>query len=133
MSFLPNSAGIAITRDATETAITALNGTRSRLTRPKIDHPGMPRSRENAYQVRDALVSPAAPQKNWPMVAISTIIFAAHGSSAELKMPNTAPPESLTAATSVAAKRKASSTNQPITADQKIERQTPFAAAVAAS
>ena len=132
MSFFPKSAGIAITSDATETAITALNGTRSLLTRLKMAHPGIPRSRENAYQVREALVSPAAPQKNWPTVAISTINFAAQGSSALLKIPNTAPPESLTAATSVAANRKARRTNHPITADQNTERQTPCAAAVAA-
>ena len=57
-SFLPNSAGIAMISEATETAITALNGTRSRLTRRKIAQPGIPRSRENAYQVREALVRP---------------------------------------------------------------------------
>src|SRR5690349_13704913 len=75
--------------EATETAITALNGTRSRLTRRKIAQPGMPRSRENAYQVRDALVSPAAPQKNWPTVAIRTTSFAAHGSRLLLKIEMT--------------------------------------------
>src|SRR6188472_3134522 len=133
MSFLPNSAGIAITSDATDTAITALNGTRSRLTRRNTAHPGMPRSRENAYQVREALVSPAAPQKNWPTVAIRTTSFAAHGSSALLKIPKTAPAASFTAATSFAANRNASSTNQLITADQNTERQTPWAAVFAAS
>ena len=51
-------------RRASSPAITALNGTRSALTRRKMDQPGIPRSRENAYQVREALVSPAAPQKN---------------------------------------------------------------------
>src|SRR5215207_2249306 len=95
-------------------------------------HPGIARSRENAYQVREALVRPAAPQKNCPIVAISTTSFAAHESSAELKIPNTAPPESLTAATSLAAKRKPSSTSQPITADQKTDRHTPCAALTAA-
>ena len=70
MSFLPNSAGIAITSEKNETAITALNGTLSRLTRRKIAQPGIPRSRENAYQVREALVRPAAPQKICPTVAI---------------------------------------------------------------
>ena len=64
MSFLPNSAGIEMISENTETAITALNGTRSRLTRRKRFQPGIARSRENAYQVREALVRPAAPQKN---------------------------------------------------------------------
>src|SRR5881275_3272814 len=113
--------------EATETASTANSGTRWALTRRNRFQPGMPRSRENAYQVREALVRPAAPQKNWPTVAISTTSFAAHGSSALLKIPKTAPAESLTALTSVAAKRKASSTNQPISADQKTERHTPWA------
>src|SRR6266545_2217249 len=125
MSFLPNSAGQLIASEATATAITALNGTRSRLIRRNTYQPGMPRSRENAYHVRDALVRPAAPQKNWPTVAIRITSFAAQGSSAELKIPNTLPPELLTAPTWVAANRKASSTNQPMIADQNTERQTP--------
>src|SRR5919198_558776 len=89
MSFFPNSAGIAMISDATDTAITALNGTRSRLMRRKMNQPGIPRSRENAYQVREALVRPAAPQKNCPTVAMRTTIFAAHGSRLLLKIPMT--------------------------------------------
>ena len=42
------------------------------------------------------------------------------------------PPPSFTASTSLAANSRASSTNQPITADQNTERQTPCAAAIAA-
>ena len=42
------------------------------------------------------------------------------------------PAPSLTAATSVAANRNASSTNQPIRAEKKTERQTPCAALIAA-
>ena len=132
MLFLPNSAGIAITPDATETAITALKGTRSRLTRRKIAQPGMPRSRENAYQVRDALVRPAAPQNSWPIVAMIRISFAAHESSALVKIEPTKPAASFTASTSFAAKRKASRTNQPISAEKKTDRHTPCAAAMAA-
>ena len=64
MLCLPNSAGIAITSEKTDTAITALNGTRSRLTRRNSHQPGIPRSRENAYQVREVLVSSAAPQNS---------------------------------------------------------------------
>src|SRR5215216_5123623 len=132
MSFLPNRAGMAMINEAIETAITALNGTRSRLMRRKIAQPGIPRSRENAYQVRDALVSPAAPQKNCPTVAIKITIFAAQGSRALVKIDPTKPPLLLTAPTWVAANRNARSTSQPISADQKTERQTPCAAAFAA-
>ena len=49
-----------------------------------------------------------------------------------MKIAPTNPAPSLTASTSVAANRNASSTNQPITADQKTERQTPCAALIAA-
>ena len=86
MSFLPNSAGIAMISEKNETAITALNGTRSRLTRRNRPQPGIARSRENAYQVREALVRPAAPQNSWPTVAIMITSFAAQESSAEVKI-----------------------------------------------
>ncbi len=92
----------------------------------------MPRSRENAYHVREALVRPAAPQKSWPTVAIIRISLAAQESSALVKIAPTNPALSLMASTSFAANRKASRTNQPITADQKTERQTPWAAVIAA-
>src|SRR5438309_2291750 len=103
---------------ATDTAITALNGTRWRFRRRNRAQPGMPRSRENAYQVRDALVSPAAPQKSWPIVAIRITAFAAHGSSALLKIASEVPPAVLTALTLVAAKRNASRTVQPAIAEK---------------
>src|SRR5437763_2336074 len=105
MLCLPNSAGMAITSEATETAITALNGTLSRLTRWNRAQPGIPRSRENAYQVREALVSPAAPQKNWPTVAIRITSFAAHELIEVLKIVPTNPALALIAFTSVAANR----------------------------
>jgi hypothetical protein len=132
MSCLPKSAGIEMTSEATATPITALNGTRSRFTRWKIAQPGIPRSRENAYHVRDALVSPAAPQKNCPTVAIRITSFAAHESRALVKMAPTNPSLLSTALTWVAANRNASSTSQPISADQKTDRHTPCAAALAA-
>src|SRR6266511_5081832 len=97
MLFLPKSAGIAIASENTETAITALNGTRSRLIRRKMNQPGIARSRENAYQVREALVRPAAPQKNCPTVAIRITSFAAHGSRALVKIAPTKPAPLLTA------------------------------------
>src|SRR5688572_545948 len=124
MLFSPPRAGRVISRAKNETAITALNGTRSLFTRRKIAQPGIPRSRENAYQVREALVSPAATQKSWPIVAIRITIFAAHGSRALVKIEPTNPAASLTAATSLAAKRKASSTNQPIRAEKNTDLHT---------
>src|SRR5919109_89772 len=132
MSFLPNSAGIAMTSDATDTAITALKGTRSRLIRRNSHQPGIPRSREKAYQVREALVRPAAPQKSWPTVAMIRTIFAAQESRALVKIAPTKPAPSLTALTSLAANRKASRTNHPISAEKKTDRHTPWAAALAA-
>src|SRR5687768_17619520 len=125
MSFEPHSAGTVIASAATETPMTALNGTRSRLIRRNRDQPGIARSRENAYQVRDALVRPAATQKICPIVAIRNTIFAAHGSSEMLKISPTKPPASLTASTSLAANRNARITNHPITADQNTDRHTP--------
>src|SRR2546426_7345908 len=104
-SALPQIAGIVMIRDAVDTAITAYNGTRCRLRRRNSRQPGMPRSRENAYHVRDALVSPAAPQKSWPIVAIRTTIFAAHMwlFMALVKIEIAVPPAPLTAFTSWAA------------------------------
>ena len=92
----------------------------------------MPRSRENAYQVRDALVRPAAPQNSWPTVAMIRTSFAAQLSSALVKIAPTKPAPSLTRLTSLAANRNASSTNQPISAEKNTERHTPCAAVIAA-
>src|SRR6266568_2133126 len=75
-SALPQIAGIVMIRDAVDTAITAYKGTRCRFRRRNSRQPGIPRSRENAYQVRDALVSPAAPQKSWPTVAMMSTSLA---------------------------------------------------------
>src|SRR4051812_23247022 len=132
MSFLPNRAGMAMINEATETAITALKGTRSRLIRRKMFQPGIPRSRENAYQVREALVRPAAPQNSCPTVAIRITSFAAHESSALVKMAPTKPELLLTAPTWVAANRNARSRIHPMIAEKKIDRHTPCAAALAA-
>jgi len=92
----------------------------------------MPRSRENAYQVREALVRPAITQKIWPMVAISNTAFAAAELRALVMIGIEPPPPSVIPAVSFAANNSASSTNQPIRADQKTARQTPWAAAMAA-
>ena len=60
------------------------------------------------------------------------ISFPAQESIELAKIANTVPAPSFTASTSVAANRNASRTNQPISAEKKIERQTPCAAALAA-
>ncbi len=104
----------------------------SRFTRRNSGQPGIARSRENAYHVRDALVSPAVTQNSCPMTAIRTTILAAHGSRDVVKISPTKPPASLTAATSLAANRKARITSHPISAEKKTERHTPWAAAIAA-
>src|SRR5919198_5524016 len=132
MFFDPQRAGIVISKEKNDTAITAYSGTLSRLTRRNSGQPGIARSRENAYQVRDALVRPAVTQKSCPIVAIRITIFAAHGSSALVKIAPTNPAPSLIALTSVAANKKARITNQPITAEKNTERHTPCAAAFAA-
>ena len=116
--------------DKTDTAITALNGTRSRLTRRNIGQPGDARSRENAYHVRERWSGRPRRRRTGPTVAMIRTSFAAQESSALVKIAPTKPAPSLTAATSFAAKRNASSRNQPISAEKKTERQTPWAAAV---
>src|SRR5437764_2153102 len=121
MLFLPNSAGIAITSDATETAITALNGTRSLFTRRNTYQPGIARSRENAYQVREALVRPAMPQNSWPMVQMSSTAFAAAELSDVVIIGIDPPPAVEMAFTCVDANISARSTNQPAIAEKKIE------------
>src|SRR5690348_9030954 len=65
---LPLSAGSVMISAATATASTDSAGTRRLSTRLHSRHPGIARSRENAYQVRDALVSPAMPQNSCPIV-----------------------------------------------------------------
>src|SRR4051812_804471 len=95
--------------------------------------PGTARSRENAYIMREQLVTQAMPQNSWPIVAITTTALFAAGVSA---LPNTAsdePAPALTASTSVAANVIASSTIQPPTPDQKTAFQTPLAALIDAS
>ncbi len=71
-------------------------------------------------------------QKIWPMVAISSTAFAAEEVNAVVMIGIEPPPPSVTAVVSLAANSSASSTNQPITADQNTARQTPWAAAMAA-
>src|SRR4029079_13960875 len=64
----PARAGSVMISAATATARTENAGTRRLSTELHRRQPGIARSRENAYQVRDALVRPAMPQKIWPIV-----------------------------------------------------------------
>src|SRR4051794_38977999 len=94
----------------------------------------MARSRENAKNVREQLVTHAMPQKNWPMAAIRMIPSAQFWFIwAEVKTEIELPAASLTALTSVAANVIASRTNQPISAEMATDCQTPLAAASSAS
>src|SRR5436309_609875 len=101
----------------TDTAITALNGTRFAFTRRNSPHPGIPRSRENAYQVREALVRPAAPQNSCPTVQMISTSFAAHELRPVSRIGIAPPPPLLIAATLVAANSRARSTAQPAIAE----------------
>src|SRR5206468_7172153 len=111
---LLQSAGTVITSEKNDTAITAYSGTLSRLSRRNSPQPGIPRSRENAYQVREALVRPAATQKIWPTVAIRRTAFAAAELSALVMIGIEPPPPSVIPFTSLAANSNARSTSQPI-------------------
>src|SRR6266511_1270040 len=102
---VPHSAGIVTMTQHTVIASTDMAGTRWRVSRTQVRQPGMARSRENAYQVRDALVKTAI----------------------EL------PPPSSTAATSAAAQVMASSTSQPNTAAQNTDCHRPLATLISAS
>src|SRR6478752_5742208 len=82
--------------------------------------------------MREELVRHAVPQKNWPIVEMISTISTADLVSALLSTAIDEPAPSLTALTSVAANVIASSRIQPITAEKKIERQTPLAADSAA-
>jgi hypothetical protein len=92
----------------------------------------MPRSRENAYQVREALVRPAIAQKIWPIVAIRSTAFAAAEVRAVVMIGIEPPPPSLIASTLLAANTSARRTTQPISAEKNTARHTPWAAATAA-
>src|SRR5437763_9545797 len=118
--------------ETAETAITAYRGTRLALILRNRVQPGIARSRENAYQVRDALVRPAAPQNSWPTVAMRMTAFAAHELNASTMSGIEPPPPLVTASTWLTAKSSASRTAQPASAEKNTDRHTPWAAATAA-
>src|SRR3954454_186890 len=108
-SALDLSAGSVISRAAAQTNSTAPTGTRLRSSFVQIRQPGMARSRENAYVMRDALVTQAMPQNSWPMHEMKMTISPAVLDSALSMIESEPPPASLTALVSVAANVSASS------------------------
>src|SRR5215212_12115742 len=99
---------------AAATNSTAPTGTRLWLSFVHMRQPGIARSRENAYVMRDALVTQAMPQNSWPMHEIRMTISAAVDESDCSKIASDVPPASVTALGSSTANVIASSTIQPI-------------------
>src|SRR6266511_4412582 len=130
---VPYSAGIVTMTQHTIIASTDMAGTRWRMSRTQIRQPEIARSRENAYQMRDALVRPAMPQKIWPTVEIRMTISTQPELMALVKTAIELPPPSSTAATSAAAQVMASSTSQPNTAAQNTDCHRPLATLISAS
>ena len=62
-----NKAGSTIRKARAQLPRTAVAGTPVALTRLHSRRPGIARSRENAKNVREQLVTHAIPQKNWPI------------------------------------------------------------------
>src|SRR3954454_4711559 len=119
---------------AAELPMTAIVGTPLGLTRAHSLQPGIARSRENAKNVRELLVTHAIPQNSWPTTAIRITISAQFWfMSAEVKTESEVPKASFTALTSVAENVIARRTNQPISAELTTDCQTPLAAACSAS
>src|SRR5688572_12986128 len=73
---VPQSAGMVMTSDSTQTPSTAATGTRFALTLDQNLQPGTARSREKAKNVREALVTQAMPQKICPMNEIRITVSA---------------------------------------------------------
>src|SRR4051794_10470722 len=109
----PPSAGSVMISAQTATASTENIGTRRLSTLLHSRQPGIARSREKAYHVREALVRPAIPQKIWPIVAMK-MTASAHPELMALVMTEIAvPPPSSIAFVSEAANVSARRTNQP--------------------
>src|SRR3954447_16628238 len=126
---LPPSAGSVMISAQTATASTEYTGTWRLSTLLHSRQPGIARSRENAYHVRDALVRPAVTQKICPMTAIMITSLAAQETIAVVKIATGKPAPLSTAFVSLAANRNPSSRIQRISAEKKIDRHTPWAAA----
>src|SRR5437764_4945650 len=114
---LPKYAGIVMINAEMDTASTACKGARRALTRLNNPQPGMPRSRENAYHVREALVRPAAPQNSWPTVQMISTNFAAQAVRPVSITGIDPPPAVLIAPRWLAANSNARRTAQPAIAE----------------
>src|SRR4051794_1676485 len=97
------SAGRVISNAAAQTNSTAPTGTRLEFSRVQIFQPGIARSRENAYVIREALVTQAMPQNSWPMQEMKITISPAVLDSALSMIDSAPPPPSAIALESVAA------------------------------
>src|SRR4029079_401697 len=114
---VPHSAGIVMIRASRQTPSTAATGTRFALTLDHMRQPGTARSRENAKNVREALVTQAMPQNTWPMKEIRITVSAQPSDIALVNTAGEEPPAALTDLRSTAANVIASSTNQPMMAE----------------
>src|SRR3954469_5283561 len=110
---LPPSAGRVMISAQTATASTEYTGTRRLSTLVHSRQPGIARSRENGYHVREALVRPAMPQKICPIVAMKITASAQPELIALVNTEIAVPPPALIAFVSLAANVIASRTNQP--------------------
>src|SRR3954447_1951738 len=122
----PPSAGSVMISAQTATACTEYSGTRRLSTVLHSRQPGIARSREKAYHVRDALVRPAIPQKIWPIVAMKMTVSAQPELIALVITEIDVPPASLIAFVSLAANVSASSTNHPNSAAEKTHPPPPL-------
>src|SRR3954470_15632648 len=97
----------------TATASTEYTGTWRLSTLLHSRQPGIARSRENAYHVREALLRPAMPQKICPMMGVRITAAAQPELIARVNTEIAVPPPALIAFVSLAANVIASRTNQP--------------------
>ena len=87
MDALPYSAGRVTIAQIAAMPSVAFRGARFGATFDQIWCPGTARSRLNAYIIREALVRPEPPQKNWPMVEMIITALNPARPSAVAKMP----------------------------------------------
>src|SRR5215211_3341372 len=109
-----HSAGRVMISAQVTTKSTAPTGVWFLFSFVQIRQPGIARSREKAYVMREALVTQAMPQNSWPMQEIRITNSAAVADSDCSKIASDVPPASVTALGSPTANVIASSTTQPI-------------------
>src|SRR5215212_168346 len=112
-----HSAGSVMISAQVTTKRTAPTGVWFLFSFVQICQPGIARSRENAYVMREALVTQAMPQNSWPMQEMRITISAAVADNALSSTASEPPAPSLIASTSVAANVSASHIAQLISAE----------------